>query len=142
MVRQKKSQSASEYLIVMGIVMFVIIATFIIYFQYSEQNQLTVSTAQADRLAKKIVDAAEEVYYLGKPSRNTIQVYMPASVHEIVISPNEFNVRVKTVGGITDIETKSNVPLTGSISATQGVKYIELTATDTNVCVVERGGNC
>jgi hypothetical protein len=126
----------------MGIVMFVIIATFVIYFQYSQQNQITIASSQADRLGKKIIDAAEEVYYLGKPSRNTIQVYVPFNVDQIVISPNEINIRVKTTGGLSDVEQHSKVPINGSISATQGIKSIEITAMDSYVCIVEQGGNC
>lgn len=126
----------------MGIVIFLVSATFIVFFQYSQSNQITVVSAQADRLGKKLVDAAEEVYYLGKPSRNTIQVYMPSNVQSVVITPKEINIRVRTGGGISDIEQTSNVPLNGSLSASSGVKYIEITASDTYVCLVEQGKSC
>ncbi|MBI4739558.1 hypothetical protein HY772_08540 [Candidatus Woesearchaeota archaeon] len=142
MILSKQGQAASEYLIVMGIVMFLVITTFLVFFQYNQQNQTNIASAQADSLAKKLVDAAEEVYYLGKPSRNTVQVYMPSNVAVVNITSKELNIRIKTIGGISDVEQSSKVPLNGSISPTAGTKYIELTAADNYVCIVEQGGSC
>ena len=73
------------------------------------------------------------------PTRSTLKVYMPSNVEGVTISPTEVNFRVRSRDGISDVECKSTVNLTGNVTASQGVKYIRIIAQSGRVCVVEEG---
>ena len=68
---------------VMGIVLFLLTATFVVYIQYTERNRVEIVSAQSSRVVNKIIDAAEEVFYLGEPSKNTIKIYMPSNIDSV-----------------------------------------------------------
>lgn len=134
-----RGQSAIEYLIIVGFALTVIAVLVIVYYEYDSTSKAQVITSQVDRVVKKMVDAAEEIYFLGAPTRSTLKVYMPQNVEQITISTREVNFRVRDKQGISDIEYASSVNLTGNISSTQGVKYIKIIAQAGRVCIVESG---
>ncbi len=124
----KRGQVAIEYISIMGFVMIIVI--FLVYTAqyYSREVQDTTSLQQVDKIAKLIIDSAEQVYYLGEPSKLTLNVNMPARVENISLSNNEVTFIIRTQSGKTDISYPSDVNISGGISIPEGVKRIKLEA--------------
>ena len=68
------------------------------------------------KFQKKIVDAAESVYYLGEPSQTTLRVNIPGNIVDINLSSGkEVIFKIKTGSGIVDIVQSTSVNITGSL---------------------------
>ncbi len=135
----KRSQVAMEYMMVVGFAMLMVIPLFVIYGSQGMAARDQVNEKQASNIARKIVDSAETVYYLGKPSKTTIKVYMPDDIRNITISPRSIDFHMRTSQGVSVISVESSyVNLTGSLSANPGIHYIEIAADDYAVNVSTR----
>lgn len=130
-----KSQISLEYVAIVGFTVVLLIFIFIISLSYSRETQDSIALSQVDRIAKNIVDNAESVYYMGSPSRITIKSNIPNRVETISISAKEITFTVRTQNGRTDIHYASAVNLSGSISLSEGLKYIVLEAKEGYVWV-------
>ena len=122
----RRGQISIEYVIIMGFAMLITIPLIVIYYEHTNQTNDQVVTSQVDMIARKIVDNAESVYYLGEPSTTSIKVYMPDNVEEAIVYPHEVFFRVRTKGGATEIAQPSTVTLNGSIRVTKGTRYISI----------------
>jgi len=124
----KKGQISIEYMAIVGIVTFVVLALFAISQYYVGGIKTTIVSNQADQIAKLIVENAEIVYYHGEPSKITLNVQMPKGVKEINIYENEISFTLIRGNGDIDIFYPSSVPLQGNISTTQGARSITIEA--------------
>ncbi|MFH1331784.1 MAG: hypothetical protein ABIH63_00685 [archaeon] len=125
---KKRGQVSMEFMAIIGFITFIALTMLIISQFYQRQVATQVETNQVDHLARKIVESAESVYYLGEPSKTTITGNMPNNIESVDINTNEITFKVKVAGGTTDISYTSNVNLTGSISPTPGLKRISVEA--------------
>jgi uncharacterized protein (UPF0333 family) len=125
-MRGNLAQVSMEYLIIIGFVLLITTPLIVIFYQHTAITNDQIITSQADKIAKKIVDNAESVYYLGEPSKTRIKTYMPNNVEEIILGDYEVLFRVKTNSGISDISHTSNVNISGSISNSPGIHYISI----------------
>lgn len=125
----KRGQVSIEFMAIIGFVTFIAMAMLIISQFYQRGVSTQVETNQVDHLARKLIDSAESVYYLGEPSKTTIEANMPNHVESITIGSNDITFRMKAAGGKTsDITYQSDVNLTGSITKTPGLKKISVEA--------------
>ena len=125
-MRGKNSQVSVEYVIIVGFILFITIPLILIFYEHTSSTNDQVITSQVDMIAKKVVDSAESVYYLGEPSKTRIKVYMPTNVEDVIIDNYEIVFKVKTRSGITDISQPSSVNISGIISVTKGIHYISI----------------
>jgi len=125
-MREKNAQVSVEYVIIIGFILFITIPLILIFYEHTSSTNDQVITSQVDMIAKKMVDSAESVYYLGEPSKTRIKVYMPNNVEEIILQDYEVVFKVKTNSGISDIAHTSNVNISGSVSTTPGIHYISI----------------
>jgi uncharacterized protein (UPF0333 family) len=123
-----KAQIATEYVIIVGFAILIIIPLALIFSRYIMDTQSQVTSTQADRISKQIVDAAESVYYMGAPSKTTIKVYMPKDVISINITSKEITFVISTKAGPSEVSKPLAVNITGTIPSTPGMKTIELTS--------------
>jgi hypothetical protein len=130
-------QSSIEYLIIVGFALAVLSVLVVVYYEYQASSKQEITSSQIDRLGKKIVDSAEEVYFMGSPTRSTIKAYLPSGVDAITVYPRSLVFQVRSRNGISDLEYPSSVNITGSISATQGIKYIRIIAQPGRVCIID-----
>ena len=65
-----KAQASMEYLLVAGLIILVILPSIYIFYSYSHRSNVEISQSQLNKVGRGIVDAAEEVYYLGEPLQN------------------------------------------------------------------------
>ena len=125
-----KSQVSVEYMLVMGFAALITIPLLIIYYTYSSDSTDSVASSQALQIARKIVDASESVYYLGKPSQTTLKVNFPDRIQSTNLSNREVVFKIKTQYGIGETVQVSAVNLSGTLPTTQGIHIITLKAQD------------
>lgn len=133
--RDKKAQVSMEYMIVIGFVTFVVLVLLIQSFFYKRQVENQVSTTQAEQIVRSIIDTSEQVYYVGKPTKTTLKVYMPAGVQSIEFPNGTLLLKIKTESGVSDITYPSKVNITGSLSPNPGIRYIKVESRGTYVWV-------
>jgi len=125
-MRNKNAQVSVEYVIIVGFILFITIPLILIFYEHTSSTNDQVITSQVDMIAKKVVDSAKSVYYLGEPSKTRIKVYMPTNIENVTIDNYEVVFKVKTKSGVTDISQPSSVNISGFISVTKGIHYISI----------------
>lgn len=125
-----KSQVSVEYMLVMGFATLMTLPLLLIYYTYASDSSDSVASSQALQIGRKIVDASESVYYLGKPSQTTLKLNFPDKINSISLSDKEVVFKIKTKNGVTDIVQVSSVNITGNLPTTQGIHIITVKAED------------
>ncbi len=114
---------------------FVVIAVISIAFFYSGTIKGKIKETQINNFANKIISTAESVYYSGSPSKATISCYLPEGVREIIITNSELIIKFGTSSGENIIGFSSRVPISGTLSSSQGLKKIQIEAQADNVVI-------
>ena len=123
----KKSQAATEYLMIIGFVMVILIPGIYLYIQYSNESNDSVINAKVDSMTNEIVKAAEQVYSYGEGSLTTLNINVPKNVVSISFEGNEVIFTVLNSKGIeSEIVKASNVKLNGYITILEGSKMINI----------------
>ena len=125
-----KSQVSVEYLFIIGFAALLTLPLLLIYYTYTSDSSDSVATNQAMQVARKIVDASESVYYLGKPSQTTLRLSFPDGIISTDLSNYEVVLKVKIKNGIADIVQVSSVNMSGSLPISQGLHSITVKAQD------------
>ena len=131
----KKSQIAIEYLAIIGFVIIMITVIASLTLLYSQQTQGEIAAQQIDRIAKKVVDSAESVYFLGAPTRKTITATFPDQIRNITIKNNEIEFIIQYGSQRSSIAYASTVPMNGSMQPTPGLKTIVIEAGSDKVTI-------
>ena len=119
-----KAQVSIEFLLVIGFAFLMTVPLVIIFYQQSQNINTEVSASQVDKVASEIRDAADEVYYLGSPSKKTITLYMPEGINGVQIQNNSIVFLVNSPGNDYEI-VKWTVPcLTGSLENFYGIHHV------------------
>ena len=125
-----KTQVSVEYMLIMGFAALMTIPLLMIYYTYASDSTDSVATNQALQISRRIVDASESVYYLGKPSQTTLKFNFPDNIYSINITNFEVLIKVKTQNGITDVVQVSSVNMSGNLPLAQGVHVVTIKAED------------
>jgi len=136
---RRTAQSSIEYLIIVGFALTVIAILTLVYYEHDTTSKLQIAQSQVDRIARKIVDSSESVFFVGAPTRTTLKVYLPSGIYSIILKNKEVNFRVRSQGKISDMDYVSQVNVTGNITPTEGIKYIKIVAQQNRVCIIEEG---
>lgn len=123
-----KSQVSIEYLMIIGFVTIITIPLVFLFYKYTAESSDEIITYQINQIANKIVDAAETVYFLGKPSQTTIKVNIPNQIAEASLQNREVYFKVKVKNGYHDVVQVSSVNITGTLPIGQGIHHIILKA--------------
>ncbi len=135
-----KAQVGIEYMMVVGFVTLAIVSVLTLAYFYSDQIKDSIRLNQVESFATQVLNSAESVFFAGEPSKTTVKLYLPEGVNEITVSTdiNNPGLLIKTrtrVGGENIRFYESNVPLSGSISSTEGIKKIAVVAEETQVSI-------
>ena len=125
---KRRGQVSIEFMVVVGFMLLVLTPLIIAYYQNTQSSSNTIQSEQLDKVAREITDTAETVYYLGEPSKITIQAYIPHGVKRVTISNNEIVFKVIRGAKTADIVSVSKVNITGSIGTSEGIHNIVLEA--------------
>ena len=115
MTMMRKSQASMEYLLVAGMITLVILPSIYIFYSYSHRSNEEIAQGQVNRFGTQIIDAAEKVYYLGGPSKTTLDLTMPKGIRNMEIWCNQELVFFLADG--SEIAFKSRVNITTNITA-------------------------
>lgn len=132
-----RGQISTEYLILIGFIMFVVISLVGFSLLYSSEVRERIKFSEIASFANAIISHAEEVYYAGEPSKVTITPYLPTGVEEIEVLSDGIKFNVTSSGGRSVVVYPSNVPLSGSLSSGQGARRISITARTNDVLISE-----
>jgi len=135
---KNKLQVSIEYLLIFGFVTFAVLIILGIAFSYSASIKDRIKVSQAESYANKIISSSESVFYAGEPSKATIPVYLPESVENVEIAENNLLIELRTSSGLDKRSFQSNVPISGILSNTHGIKSIEIVANETAVTISEK----
>jgi uncharacterized protein (UPF0333 family) len=124
----KKSQVSMEFLMVMTIIFLMVLPLIIIYLTQSESIQQQITSKQAYKAAQKIRDAADEIYYSGYPSKQTINIYIPDRLTGIGFFQNYINFTFQSGQFDQNIILNSVANLTGNMTAYAGVHIVTIQA--------------
>ena len=121
-------QVSMEYLMVASFALLITIPIIITFYLQSGDINDDINLNQVDQVARKVIDTAESVYYLGSPSKTTLKVYMPPHVKEVGILSRDLSFNITTQAGIINVVRTSNVNMTGNISEEPGIHHLEVRA--------------
>lgn len=135
---KKEAQVSIEYLTIFGFVFLMIVPLIIIFFDQLGYIQDSISENQIRNIVIKIIDKAESVYYSGEPSKTTLKVYFPDHIDSINISKNYMVFNYLTYNNLLrSIIYYSNINLTGNLSTSPGIHFIEIRAEGDFVSITE-----
>jgi len=136
-----KAQVSMEYMAVVGFTLLMLLPIVAIYGMERQGMRDQINIKQAQNIGRKIVDAAETTYFLGKPAKTTLKVYMPPDVYDIHIGNNEIVFVMKIGNVLTEVPPPySSVNLSGSLSNKQGIQYIQISADHYQVNITNKEG--
>jgi len=119
-----KAQVSIEFLLVVGFAFLMTVPLIIIFYQQSQNINTEVSASQVDKVASEIRDAADEVYYLGSPSKKTITLYVPEGVKDIQLHNNSIVFVVDSPGTDYEVVKWTVANLTGSLKNYYGIHHV------------------
>jgi len=131
----KKGQVGLEYLLIVGLVTFVIIAIMLVAMYYSGMSKDLLNVNQIESFGNKVTSTAETVFYYGSPSRVTLTAYLPEGVNSIEIIENSVVITADMQHGSFKMAFESRVPIQGDINSGAGLKKIKLEALEDSVLI-------
>ena len=133
-----KSQSAVEYLIIIGLTLGLILPTTYLFFRYSAQSNEQIIDSQINQIGNSIIDTAEIVYFSGKDSKIILELNIPKNIESVYILGDRELVftRVSEIGinevvffSSVDVPIKSDAASLAYI-ASPGIKKVRIQAVD------------
>jgi uncharacterized protein (UPF0333 family) len=117
---EKKAQVSAEYLILLSFILAFTLVMFVLLQSYGQEAKDSIRLTQADQIAQKLVDTAEEVFYLGEPSKITVRISMPENVESVSIGNKELYFVINTQQGNNEVGCISKINITGSLPLSPG----------------------
>lgn len=84
--RSRRAQASMEYLMVAGIAFVIIVPMMYILYQYTSNLSSDVTDSKLGKIGTDIANTAEQIFYLGEPSRTTLRYDMPEGVYDIEVT--------------------------------------------------------
>ncbi len=126
-----RGQIATEYLIILGVVLLALIPIF--YYALSESNR-TTRINQASDAVTTIARKAEAVYALGPGSRDYVWISVPSGIDESLVDDGTIRLSFSDLG---DAVAFTNVNVTGTLPTSSGTYRIVIEMLDDVVVIGE-----
>jgi uncharacterized protein (UPF0333 family) len=117
--RGSRGQSSLEYMVMLAIALGVFAAILVATSQIISSSSSQIGVESGERAAAEIKEAADFVYVHGHPSKVRVRVYIPPSVREVGIEPENNRtvyVRLDSTPYYTDIYEVVRGNVTGNLS--------------------------
>lgn len=126
-VLNKKVQAATEYLMVVGFVIVILLPGIYLYVKYSSESKDSVTNAKIDAITNEIIKSAEQVYSYGEGSQTAVSVDFPEGVIMVSFQDREivFTV-INSRGSQSEIAKVASIDLIGDITVIPGTKKINV----------------
>jgi hypothetical protein len=82
----KKAQASFEYMAVLAIGLIILVPFVYLFQQYSSQSVNNIQTTVLRTIGDDIINSAETAYYMGYPSRLTLQENFPSGVQDMSLT--------------------------------------------------------
>ncbi|MFH1849195.1 MAG: hypothetical protein ABH879_03320 [archaeon] len=82
---KKRSQVGMEYIVLGGFVFFAMIVAVTLLQSYASSSFDQMAQSQLNNICWQIVNSAESMYYMGTPSKQTLEITMPADVRNLTL---------------------------------------------------------
>ena len=115
-----KYQAATEYLILVGTILAILIPV-LYYFSYQSSNTLNLNDAQD--VVSTLAKTADYVYSLGPGTKTNVLITIPEGVHNISIKGSEITLNL---GGYGEVVGISKANLTGNLSSLKGTYQVKI----------------
>ncbi len=115
-----------EYLVIVGFITVMVIPMLIIFYSYADRTEDEIVSNQIQKIALKVSDSAEAMYYLGEPSRTRIRTYFPKNIANITIGNNEVTFIMNTKNGFDHIVIYTSIPIQGTLNTHSGYHNINV----------------
>lgn len=122
-----------EYLIVFSMAFLMTIPLIILFSVQTNNMKSDISNAQLSKLTSKIMDASEEVYYLGPPSKKVLEISFPNKIKNITIEPHALSIYVWRDKSVYSFYEDTLLNLTGSLRNSPGTRTVSVIATNSGV---------
>lgn len=132
----RKCQVATEYIIIVGFIIVVLVPITILYMKYSSESSDTVTASKVEHITNEIVAAADSVYAYGEGSQIKIEVDFPSNIKEIEFAGKEviFTV-INSKNQEIEIVQVADIELEGNITVMPGKKEIIVKSLGNSVSV-------
>lgn len=124
----RKSQAATEYLIIVVIALLILTPIMLKGSQEIGNLSMTKNALLARNAVDKIKDAAEIVYAQGEPARIVLSLQFPADIVEARVGDQEVMIKLKVIGNTTDIVEFFDINVTGLLPTEEGMHKIKVEA--------------
>ena len=130
-----KAQVAMEYVIMIGILLFITIPIF--YYALSQSGEST-RISQAYDSVNAIANVADNVYALGPGNKREVWVNMPRGVTSTYLQDNTIKITLSIYGGNSDFValTKANITTTSELPSDQGRYKMRIETLDSSLVKV------
>jgi len=130
---RKKGQIFHENIILWGAVTVLIIVVMLFSLKYLNLNQ---RASQANDVVKSLAITANAVHNLGRGSKDTVLVYVPAGVNSTSVSGNDIKIILKD-GTVASAEAiQINAKVVGGIPKLQGYYHIPVRAINDEIVII------
>jgi len=119
--KKKKSQSATEYLMVVGLMTAILVPIVYLNFAKTVEVKEDVLIAETDRIGKAMVSAVWDVYYAPSFAKRTMEVHLPEFVNRIYAEPQGIVIDMTTSSGPNVLYYDTNIPVIISINSSGGI---------------------
>lgn len=123
-----KGQAATEYLMIMGISLAILIPLFAFVQDYTYRSKIDMRVNSLEDSLQSLADTSDMVYYQGYPAKITVNIYMPEGVVETDISQRTLSATLQTPSGKNDILAVTDAPVNGSLPVEAGGYKMEVRA--------------
>jgi uncharacterized protein (UPF0333 family) len=138
--RGEKAQVSIEFLMVVGFALLMTLPLVYIFFRQSETVNTSISSAQVDKVTSEIRDAADEVYYLGSPSKKTLTLFFPEGITQVNLTGNSMTFLVDSANGDYEVVkwTVGNISPVSNITTHSGIHHISLESGSDYVLITDK----
>ncbi len=107
-----KAQVATEYLVIAGLVILIVIPLTFLYIKYTTESDYAITTAKVSSIANEISKLANSAYSYGQDTQLTIELDFPSGLESISFSEKDIVFKVRNQKGeIVDIVKQAEVSL-------------------------------
>lgn len=142
---KKKSQVATEYLVIIGLVIAILAPTAYFLLTYQGSSTDAIKSSKIDSAANEIVSAANNLYSYGSQSKTNVEVSIPEGIESISFNGNEIIFSyMGSDGNINELVKVADTNIVGAeiLNPVPGLLGLDLTNLNIQICVSLEGLEC
>ncbi|MCX6814409.1 MAG: hypothetical protein NTY20_02055 [Candidatus Aenigmarchaeota archaeon] len=121
-----RAQASFEYMMVFALAIAFAIPVWVYVSSLQQSAGEELSMSYARNAVNQITSSADLVYTQGPPAKVRLNVYIPSRVDMINITNKTVNFRILSSAGVSDIFSTSVANLTGTLSNSGGMYWIDV----------------